>query len=426
MEQMPSSESMPPPSLPTTDPDEPLETRSTRSASSASRTTNRLSLTLPIALPTACPSRPTPGSSTTGSYPPTPVDSLALTSPSDSGDFITAIAAQERRVLELREELNRAEQELARLKKQWRDQERTKKRAEIRRTEPLRPLAPQSDTQGGAGDVGGARRSVELDRRKALLLSQQGAQGTPTQSRRRVFRGGHARTLSLLSPARSADGFPVHEDETDDVTSPSKELDSQFSQAFGRYAPINPAPLAKRASWAPRSVHQVGGLKQVADDFKAGLWTFVEDLRQATVGNEPITGNGTPLRGIDGNSRANQALLGEDQDTIRASAPPRPHVARAFEDTPTPPSRFADLPGLGKEGSKNEGGDDQRSSKPQTKATKRFSWTPLTVDSYDDNDWSNWDSPTVLLSSPRWSGTTANGDDMSAIPKRGGDNGTAL
>jgi len=163
----------------------------------------------------------------------------------------------------------------------------------------------------------------------------------------------------------------------------------------------------------------------VADDFKAGLWTFVEDLRQATVGDEPITGNGTPLRGIDGNSRASQALLGEDQDTIRASAPPRPHVAGAFEDTPTPPSRFADPLGLGRERSKKEGGDDQKSPKPQTKATKRFSWTPLTVDSYDDNDWSNWDSPTVL-SSPRWSGTTVNGDVMSAIPKRGGDNGTAL
>jgi hypothetical protein len=34
--------------------------------------------------------------------------------------------------------------------------------------------------------------------------------------------------------------------------------------------------------------------KKMATDLKDGLWTFFEDIRQATVGDEPINGTGTP------------------------------------------------------------------------------------------------------------------------------------
>lgn len=393
-----------------------VETRSTRSASTSSRTNNRLSLTLPIAPPTAQPSRPTPTAtpSTMGSYPPTPSDTPALLSPVEPSDFITAIAAQERRVMELREELSRAEHDLGRLKKQWAHQEAHKKRAEIRRTEPLRPIAapPHVEAPDDADDAA-ARRSVDLDRRKALLLGQQSGQNTPTQSRRRVFRGGHARTLSLLSPVKTTGGFAIHEDQQSSagdevVKSPVRDLESQIHEAFSRYSPISPAQLSKRASWTPRSVHQVSGLRQVADDLKTGLWTFVEDLRQVTVGDEaPRGGHATPLRGADGvGSRPARAPLGDDQDTIRASGPAaRPHVARAFEDTPTPPSRFVDPLGLVTEDAPST--QQQQHKRRPSKAAKHFSWAPLTVDSYDDNDWSSWDSPTVK-STQRWSGSTVN------------------
>lgn len=401
--------------------DELSETRSARSASTASRTTNRLSLTLPIAPPTANPSRPTPTSSTLSSYPPTPVDTPALMSPTDPNDFITAVAAQERRVLELREELSRAESELTKLKKKWASHEAQKKRAEIRNAEPLRQL---NSSHTEAQEDSATRRSLDLDRRKAILLGQQSQQSTPTQSRRRVFRGGHARTLSLLSPAKGSDGFSVHEDAPETVKSPLKDFDSPY---VNRYAPIVPAQLPKRASWAPRSAHQNSGVKQIAEDFRAGLWTFMEDLRQATVGEEPITGQSSYLRGIDANSRSSTAQKTDtwdgDQDTIRAPcATPRPLASSVFDDTPTPASRFVDVQKQEKD-TTTEARHKRTVSKTTSKTGKHFSWTPLTINSYDDNDWSNWDSPTVK--SPRWSGTTVNGDIIPAIPEKEGESQTS-
>ncbi|KAH8908672.1 hypothetical protein BR93DRAFT_957591 [Coniochaeta sp. PMI_546] len=421
------SEDCPPPPPPLDD-DGVVETRSMRSESVASKSSNRLSLTIPIpiALPTAPSSRPTPTSSHMASYPPTPLDTPSLMSPVDPNDFITAIAAQERRVLELREELTRAESELNKLKKQWTNHEAHKKHAQIRNVEPMRPLVPHIDTP----DDQISRRSIELDRRKALLLGQQSQQGTPThQYRRRVFRGGHTRTLSLLSPTKpSTEGFAVHEDATraENWKPATRQIDTPSGSG---YTTIYPTPISKRASWAPRSVHQqTSGVKQIAEDLKTGLWTFMEDLRQATVGDEPITGQGTYLRGIDGNMRSTTRDGDANQDTIRAStSAARPHASSVFEyadETPTPASRFVDIEHKDdkeKENSERPGASRQDSSASQKMAAlakngKRFSWTPLTIDSYDDNDWSNWESPTVK--SPRWSGSTMNGD---IITEGGGD-----
>ncbi|KAK0652276.1 hypothetical protein B0T16DRAFT_426841 [Cercophora newfieldiana] len=402
-------------------------TRSTRSTSSASRT-NRLSLTLPIAPPTAFPSRPTPVSSTAPSFPPTPLDSPSLLSPADSTEFITAIAAQERRVLELREELSRAELDLTRLKKQWANHEAYKKRVGRQNAEPLRPIDTSMNSQDPA-----THRSVELDRRKALL-NQLNQQNTPERARRRVFRGGHTRTLSLLSPTKATDGFSVHEDASESFRPKFEEPDSPY---VNRYAPITPSQISKRASWAPRSTVQSSGVKQIAQDLRYGLWTFVEDLRQATVGEEPITGQGTYLRGNDGSLRSTLGVntgspLSQvgDQDTIRASgANSRPRAAAAFEEVPSSEPQAS-----GEEWPKNAGGELEptvqkrsltRSNTEGAKSMKRFSWTPLTVDSYDDNDWSNWDSPSVNSAS-RWSGTTVNGDIIPSIPEKRDENDTPL
>lgn len=396
------------------------ETRSMRSESSVSRNSNRLSLTLPlpIAPPNALPTRPTPTSSTMASYPPTPLDTPSIMSPVDPGDVITAIAAQERRVLDLREELERAESQLTQLKRQWANNEAHKSRPKTRKPEPLRPVIPHIDTPEDPP----SRRSIELDKRKALLL----AQGTPTQNRRRVFTGSHTRTLSLLSPLKpTGDGFAVHED----ASPPARELrrteslrypaNEPESPPLSGYAPFVPTPLSKRASWAPRSVHQqTSGVKQIAEDFKAGLWTFMEDLRQATVGEEPITGQGTYLRGIDGNMRSTsrERDSGANQDTIRASAPPRARATSAFDydGTPTPMARYTDED----ETSEKEKENAEVSTLPArhkslskaTKHTKRFSLTPLSMDTFDDDSWSSWETP---AKSPRWSGSTVNGDLIS-------------
>ncbi|KAB5575791.1 hypothetical protein GE09DRAFT_1215543 [Coniochaeta sp. 2T2.1] len=359
------------------------------------------------------------------SYPPTPLDTPSLMSPVDPNDFITAIAAQERRVLELREELSRAESQLNKLKKQWTHSEAHKKHAQIRNVEPLRPLVPHIDTPDDPA-------KAELDRRKQLLLGQQSKEGTPThQYRRRVFRGGHTRTLSLLSPTKpTGGGFDVHEDtaRAPEAWKPARrETDSPSGTG---YTTIYPTP-SKRASWAPRSVHQqTSGVKQIAEDLKSGLWTFMEDLRQATVGDEPITGQGTYLRGIDGNMRSTSSSSSqnrdENQETIRASASSaaRPHASSVFDyadETPTPASRFVDRndddkekennerpPGMPRQNSSSSSSSASQKMAALTKNQKRFSWTPLTIDSYDDSDWSNWESPSVK--SPRWSGSTMNGD----------------
>ncbi|EPE05698.1 hypothetical protein F503_08229 [Ophiostoma piceae UAMH 11346] len=424
--------------------DESIETRSSRSASTASRS-NRLSLTLPIALPTSFPSRPIPASATLPSFPGTPVDISSAAAPEDPADLITAIAAQERHVLELREVLNRAENNLLGLKKQWANHEARKKRGgDSRRSEAMRGMpsrpgtASATDSPTASVEGSSSRRSSELDRRRALLQSQQPGTvepNTPSQSRRRVFRGGHARTLSLLSPTKTvSDDFPVHEDQADDesLRSPvsSQDAESPFLQNLGRYAPNTATHLSKRSSWAPQTVHQVtgAGLRQVAGDLTTTLWTFVEDLRQATVGEELANG-ASAVPGLT-NPRAAGAA-DDSQNTIRApSTSSRPHAARAFggdlQGTPTPSSRYvpSDQQASSKDkpvvNSKAKTGKVGKST--HGKANKHFSWTPLTVESYDDSDWTNWDSPTVK--SPRWSGSTVNGEPSDASLEQADENTT--
>jgi hypothetical protein len=346
-------------------------------------------------------------------------------SPVEPNDLITAVAAQERRVLELREDLDRAESELARLKKQWTAQEAYKKRVDKPRAEPIRPAMMHADPQDLEDSA--TRLSMEMDRRKALLMGQQSQQGTSNPNRRRVLRGGHTRALSLLSPAKTTEDFSVHEDNSDGVKSPKVENSSQIN----RVAPITPTQLSKRASWAPRSVNQgsSSAMKQMAEDFKAGLWTFVEDLRQATVGDEPIHGTRSHhLRGIDGDtrSRIDNVSHSGDQDTIRASSTTtRPRVTSAFDKTPTPQSRLADAQKQEKE-TGTPARHTRTVSKTKSRAevkSKHFLWTPLTVDSLDDNDWSGWESPTVK--SQRWSGTTANEDITPTMSDKGDVNKTS-
>ncbi|KAH6640985.1 hypothetical protein F5144DRAFT_484517 [Chaetomium tenue] len=395
--------------------DDHIETRSARSASTTSRSTNRLSLTLPIVPPSAYPLRPTPASTTTPAFPPTPLDTPSLMSPVDPNDFITAIAAQERRVMELREELDRAESDLAKLKKQWATHEAYKKRTSGRRNpEPIPGLGPAAEMQ----DETAVRRSVEMDRRRALLgqQSQQATPETPGRNRRRVFNGRHARTLSLLSPTRPGSSFSANDEESE---SPSFDFDHRLAPAELRLQP-------KRATWAAARPTQTAAVKQLAEDLKSGLWTFMEDLRQATVGEEPITGQGMNVRGTDGNMKLatvrNPNNAG-DQDTIRASGNPRPSVSSAFNGAPKASNQTEEGPE--EEDSDNSNGPPRPTTLRRSKtdagarSTKRFSWTPLSVDAYDDNDWSNWDSPSTQ--SPRWSGTTANGDIIPTIPEKRAD-----
>ncbi|KAL9083879.1 MAG: hypothetical protein Q9165_008349 [Trypethelium subeluteriae] len=264
------------------------------------RKTNRVSVSFPIQ-PSAlgiesAPSgarraSPSPLFDPTFAFPPqaarTPVTASRQPSPTDNG-FLTALAAQERHVLELKEELHKAEQELDKLKRQWAAQESVKKRQDAHHVQPLRPLstdlgsAQDDDTNGSS-----ASTQKEAEKRKSTVASSK-----PTH--RRVFSGSrHTRALSLLSP-----------DKMNEKTFPSPPETKQPE------SPPRPAPLS-RMNTAPDLLEQIRNTntmeditspvsetpkeafrlsRQMATDFKDGLWTFFEDLRQATVGDEGIVG----------------------------------------------------------------------------------------------------------------------------------------
>ncbi|KAI6783003.1 uncharacterized protein J7T54_002164 [Emericellopsis cladophorae] len=315
--------------------------------------------------------------------------------PVDANEFIIAIAAQERRVLELREELLRAESELSTLKKKWSSKEVYSRRHESRHSETSRPTT----TAPLEVDTGSARQSVDLDRRR-LLLQQP---NTPTQKGRRVLRGGHARTLSLLSPPKSYPDFAILEDRNyEPVSLPLPPIERRAAQL------TNPN-LAKRASWQPQSHRQQSNVPGLVEDFRMGLKAFVEDIRQITVGEEPISGSPANAAGQQRPSMTTSQSSG-DLETIRSSQPARPKVSSTFD---IPIATAASTP------STQKANDGTCQDKPKAGRNKRFSWTPLSFDSVDDSSWSNWDSP-ASAKSTRWSGSTINSggaEDIESIPE---------
>ncbi|KAJ2896691.1 uncharacterized protein MKZ38_005291 [Zalerion maritima] len=384
-----------------------------RSTSPASR--NRLSLTLPIAPPNGHSSRPTPTSAVHPSFPPTPSDvSSGVTTPKDPADLIHAIAAQERRVLELREELKHAEHHLKKLRREYLHVDKGTRQSRHHVINPL--SAGLADSYSG-DDALAQRRSVELDRRRALLAAhqqqqqqqqQRGQQGQQTDGKKRVFRGHHARALSLVSPTRSvsASEFEETTDDGKDSTSTSSVGTAATSMSGGpSLHHRNHSMLAKRATWNINPGRNTpAGIKQFADDFKVGLWTFVEDIRQATVGEEAINSQaGRSPNDTTPRPARSTAVEAEGGDTIRASTAARPKASSLFADAPA-----TETP------QKSKSSPSQRPKVTrQDSKNKRFSYTPLT-DDLNDDDWSNWDSPTIGVPSPRWSGSTVSNGEASA------------
>lgn len=293
------------------------------------RHTKRLTLNFPINIPldhppsaTSDPKVASPGSMTPVSQSSTrPSPALPAGTPvpfdvnDDGYDFLRAIASQERRVMELREELHRAEADLTTLKKQWALAEKSRKRTEIsHHAEPMLPLRSpdlsgtagpsshrreQSVSSVGSSSVSHERLSRELDRRSGVRAAA--TKGTTISANgRRVFQGSHTRTLSLLSPATTpspSSGGPSPS-EADRVgrtprsaTLPSVERNNAAS--IGLPTDGNEIPEHLLSQWrktmpppSREALMRTG--KQMASDLREGLWTFFEDIRQATVGEEGI------------------------------------------------------------------------------------------------------------------------------------------
>ena len=114
--------------------------------------------------------------------------------PEDSGAFLTALAGQERRVIELKEELERAKLDLTRLKRQWALHEMSKKKNKIKDIEQLRQIRkPVCDTNPFS-PIGLSSTAKEHKRQNPPQINSK-------QPQRKVFSGSrHTRALSLLSP----------------------------------------------------------------------------------------------------------------------------------------------------------------------------------------------------------------------------------
>ncbi|RDA90339.1 hypothetical protein CP533_6010, partial [Ophiocordyceps camponoti-saundersi (nom. inval.)] len=361
--------------------------RRPRPASVASRAFNRLSLTIPIAPPTSGPSRPAPASVAPPPIPQTAVETPKLPLSSDANDFIIAVAAQERRVLELREELARAEAELALLKSRWSEEPRANKGPA--QAVDLSGSAPLDATDDASL---ASRRSAELDRRKFLLQSQGLTNDTPQSNRRKVIRGGHARTLSLLSPSRMSSEISLPGHNVLGATDPRP-----VQTATARSAQL------KRASWQPRSVQNSPTVPQLVEEIKLGLRAFVDDLRQITVGDEPVrvapTSRGPSAASRRGSAGGPERLRSGLASVSQASTPCPAMASPMLESRMLAAARI---------------------ERPKPVKSKPFSWTPLGFDSMDDSDWSNWESPSASKTT-RWSGSTVNSggetEEIGSIPE---------
>lgn len=296
----------------------------------AARHSKRLTLNFPINLsPTkssdGSPSSPgsmtpTHSSRQSSALPGTPVP-FQEDKEDDGTGILTAIASQERKVLELREELQRAESELATLKKQWTSSEKTRKRTEINhKAEPLLPIkspelpalpalpADEGSQHSREQSISSTRVPVrtgqEQDRRQTMRAA---AGSRPSTSGRRVFQGSHTRALSLLSTPDMAtkqdselsSASPNHERTRYPraATLPSVERSTETTfRTPNDLRATNDVPHWQQ-SMPPHSrdaLMRTG--KQMASDLREGLWTFFEDIRQATVGEEGI--HGTEARGM--------------------------------------------------------------------------------------------------------------------------------
>ena len=268
----------------------------------------------------------------------------SLTSPTGMTDtsFLTAVAAQERKVLELREELQRAEADLNKLKKQWAQHEANKKRNDARRITKLQPLqtsTPSPETREDDADGSSAWMQQEMDRRKALMSGGR-------SSNRTVFSGSrHTRTLSLLSPAQderpksfARRPLPVRRDSLAKRSLDSERASHQRPSIIAR-ASTTPDLTVEIAESADPGEDLPDNLdraqiqsqldsealikhgKKMASDFKDGLWTFLEDLRQATVGDE-ATQHETVLPG----THSTAPVLPRRQSAVQTPLNSRTHL----------------------------------------------------------------------------------------------------
>lgn len=309
---------------------------------------------------------------------PSPEGKPSLTADSDS--FLTALAAQERRVLEIREGLQKAEEDLEKLKKHWAVHESTKRKDEprhLQQQQPLNKLLLGSSMP--SSDHDSANASKELDGQKITSSSIR-------YSHRKVFAGSrHTRALSLLpsKDPRSRSDLLLRDNGPQQVHHAAATDTAAHA--------IAPKPASSSLASGPQKDVIMETGKQLIGDIRQGLWTFLEDFKQLTVGDEGIGSAG--LRTLPARNVGN---IPRRQNMKRKRTTPKDNIARKAgaldvmrepwerpqTEASSPKQRFGsalDRSMIGPTSTpvefNSDGGNDANSS-----------------DS-DANGWDNWDTP---------------------------------
>lgn len=321
------------------------------SAKQRHRHSKRLSLNFPIAIQISHDAPLTGNGSisswsqsptTTSARNSTPTSARPLPSPElqndelfEGPDFLRLIAGQERKVMELKEELHKAESGLMNLKKQWAVFEARKKHAERNKTLKMGPVSPKSTRAHDQEEEEAERvRRKELREKKLRELASRDdelSRSDSTSGKRnggRVFAGRHTRTLSLLQnnnpnmadvqsatqiktrKESSSSSFQQTDENLDEIRKIDEDAKRMSRPAMSRQ-PTLPELIASGATGAaqinfgktykelanagrksipPGADVFVKQGKQVYDGVSQGFWNFVEDIRQATVGDEAVNG----------------------------------------------------------------------------------------------------------------------------------------
>ena len=253
----------------------------------------------------------------------------------DSGSFLVALAAQERRVLELKEDLHKAESDLTKLKSQWTHHEVLRKKQEIQQqAQPLRSIKSPAQSislmQEVKGNGGLATRRSTVTRTK--------------QTQRKVFEGGrHTRALSLLSPTSMANRGSMSGHIEVHTEGPRVKLGPKIAIPRVSTTPVH----ANQQNLDTPKEDIVATGKQIMGDLKEGLWTFIEDLRQATVGEEALSPSrirhGVSLNGPE--NKTVKTISDENPVTLSHTSPQststmlrRSGVDAAFPNLPAVPA----------------------------------------------------------------------------------------
>ncbi|KAI4270572.1 MAG: hypothetical protein LQ337_006598 [Flavoplaca oasis] len=343
----------------------------------------------------------------------------------DSNSFLTALAAQERRVLELREELQKAENDLSRLKKQWATHEAIKKRNEFRHREQLQKLGPASRSSYEGLPIrnesplafdpydSSPTRSKRTEQEEQVDEEQTAdLQVNTRQTQRRIFAGSrHTRALSLLSK--------IDTTKTDLVLqrpSPQAPHLRQKGDPLKRNQTVATrksahSTITKASGGQPKEVFMETG-KQLVGDLREGLWTFFEDLRQATVGEEASTDPNRTLRASV--ETANHTTLQRrrqesDAYLFEPLAKDRSGISNASSESPTISTSAQRQP------------TRQFTSKDKRKAGINESPTLLlkqAMISNDEDPWDTWDSPVVTHPAPGGHAESTTSDSVSSSSTR--------